>query len=73
MRLLLLLALLPLAGCSTAVKDFMHAPDMSPVGSGIGDASPDAYVDLPPVAQAVAAPRAVNLYTDERIPMSATF
>ena len=29
--------------------------------------SPDANIDLPPVAQAVAAPRPVNLYTDQRI------
>ena len=55
-----------LAGCA-APRDFMHAPDLSPVGTGIAEAAPDAAIDLPPVAAAVATPRALNLYTDQRI------
>ncbi len=45
----------------------MRQPELSAVGTGISEGSPDAYVDLPPVAQAVATPRPVNLYTDQRI------
>lgn len=56
-----------LAGCAPPIKDFMRAPDLSPVGTGISDASPDASIDLPQVAQAVATPRPINLYTDQRI------
>jgi flagellar L-ring protein FlgH len=57
-----------LAGCaSPPMKDFMREPALSPVGAGIAEVSPDTEVRLPPVAQAFAAPRAVNLYTDQRI------
>jgi flagellar L-ring protein precursor FlgH len=56
-----------LDGCAPPIKDFMRAPDLSPVGSGIDEASPDASIALPPVTQAVAPPRPVNLYTDQRI------
>jgi flagellar L-ring protein precursor FlgH len=62
-----LLAALALAGCAPPIKDFMRPPELSAVGSGIGEGSPDAYIDLPPVAQTVATPRPVNLYTDQRI------
>ncbi|MDE3175876.1 MAG: flagellar basal body L-ring protein FlgH [Pseudomonadota bacterium] len=55
-----------LAGCS-APKDFMRAPDLSAVGTGIAESSPDAAIELPAVANAVATPRALNLYTDQRI------
>ena len=64
---LLLLALLALGGCAPPIRDFMKAPDLSPVGSGLGEGSPDAAIDLPPVAAASAPPRPVNLYTDQRI------
>ena len=67
MRRLLLLLPLALAGCAPPIKDFMRAPELSAVGSGIADTSPDAYIDLPPAAEAVAHPHAVNLYTDQRI------
>ena len=67
-RLVALFALSTLlAGCGPPLKDFMHAPDLSPVGSGMSDAAPDAAVDLPLTAQAVAAPRPINLFTDQRI------
>jgi flagellar L-ring protein precursor FlgH len=66
-QLLSLAAVLALAGCAPPLKDFMRQPELSAVGTGIGEASPDAAVDLPPVAQAVATPRPVNLYTDQRI------
>jgi flagellar L-ring protein precursor FlgH len=56
-----------LSGCAAPLRDFMRAPELSPVGAGIAEVAPDAEVQLPPVAQAVAAPRAVNLYTDQRI------
>jgi flagellar L-ring protein precursor FlgH len=65
--LLPLAAALALAGCASPVKDFMRQPELSAVGTGISEASPDAAVALPPVAEAVAAPRPVNLYTDQRI------
>ena len=55
-----------LAGCALP-KDFNRAPDLSPVGTGIAEAAPDAAIELPPVANAVATPRALNLYTDQRI------
>jgi flagellar L-ring protein precursor FlgH len=58
---------LGLQGCAPPIKDFMHAPELSAVGTGISEGSPDANIDLPPVAQAVAPPRPVNLYTDQRI------
>lgn len=67
MRLAALLLALSLAGCAGPLKDVMRTPQLSAVGSGISDGSPDAYVDLPPIAQAVAQPHAVNLYTDQRI------
>lgn len=67
MKRLVPLIALALAGCTPPIKDFMKAPELSAVGSGIGEGSPDAYIDLPPAAQAVAQPRAINLYTDQRI------
>jgi flagellar L-ring protein precursor FlgH len=58
--------LLALAGCA-APRDFNRAPELSPVGTGISDASPDARVRLPHAAEAVAPRLPVNLYTDQRI------
>jgi flagellar L-ring protein precursor FlgH len=63
----LLAITLALAGCAGPFKDVMRTPELSPVGTGIADSSPDASIDLPPSAQAVAPPRAVNLYSDQRI------
>ena len=57
---------LALSGCAPPTRDFMRAPDLSPVGSGIGNTAADA-TDLPPAVRAVAPPRAVNLYTDQRV------
>lgn len=57
----------PLSGCASPASDFMRAPTLSPVGSGISDTSPDANILLPPVAQASAPPKVVNLYNDHRI------
>jgi flagellar L-ring protein precursor FlgH len=62
-----LAAALALAGCAPPIKDFMRPPELSAVGSGIAESSPDAAVNLPPVVQTIAMPRAVNLYTDQRI------
>jgi flagellar L-ring protein precursor FlgH len=62
-----LLALLALPGCASPLRDYMKAPDLSPVGSGISERSPDAAIDLPAVAAASAPPRPINLYTDQRI------
>jgi flagellar L-ring protein precursor FlgH len=62
-----LLALSALSGCASPIHDFMRAPDLSPVGSGIGEGSPDATIALPALAAASAPPRPVNLYTDQRI------
>jgi flagellar L-ring protein precursor FlgH len=56
-----------LAGCAPPISDFMRAPDLSPVGSGIGDSASSAAVALPAAAQAVAPPVPVNLYSDQRI------
>jgi flagellar L-ring protein precursor FlgH len=42
-----LLALSALSGCASPIHDFMRAPDLSPVGSGIGEGSPDATIALP--------------------------
>lgn len=55
-----------LSGCA-AQKDFMRAPELSAVGSGIAETSPDANIDLPPVAQVAAPPQAYSLYTDQRV------
>jgi flagellar L-ring protein precursor FlgH len=63
----LLAGLALLAGCAGPTKDFMRAPELSAVGSGLSETSPDASIDLPPVAQAAAPPQAYNLYTDQRI------
>jgi flagellar L-ring protein precursor FlgH len=65
-RLAALAVSLALCGCASPIRDFMRAPEMSPVGSGIGETGADA-AELPPAARAVAAPRAVNLYTDQRV------
>jgi flagellar L-ring protein precursor FlgH len=51
------------AGCAPPISDYMRAPDLSPVGSGIRAGS----VELPATAEAVAPPRPINLYTDQRI------
>jgi flagellar L-ring protein precursor FlgH len=59
--------LLPLAGCASSLKDVGRAPELSPVGTGITDGSPEARVHLPPVAEVVAPPLPVNLYVDQRI------
>ena len=45
----------------------MRPPELSAVGSGIADSSPDSTIALPSAAQSVAAPRPVNLYVDQRI------
>jgi len=66
-RRALAVALLTLCGCASPIRDFMKAPDLSPVGSGIEEGSPDASIALPAVAAASAAPRPLNLYTDQRI------
>jgi flagellar L-ring protein precursor FlgH len=66
LRLAALAVSLALCGCAPPVQDFMRAPALSPVGSGIGETGADA-MELPPAARAVAAPRAVNLYTDQRV------
>lgn len=66
-RLPALALALALPGCAPPIRDFMHAPDLSPVGSGIAERSPDAAVELPPVAAANAPLRPLNLYTDQRI------
>ena len=66
-RCALAVALLTLSGCASPIRDFMKAPDLSPVGSGIGEGSPDASIALPAVAAASAPPRPLNLYTDQRI------
>jgi flagellar L-ring protein precursor FlgH len=58
---------LSLSGCAPPIRDFMRAPDLSPVGSGIDERSPDAVIALPEVAAASAPPRAVNLFTDQRV------
>jgi flagellar L-ring protein precursor FlgH len=65
-RVSLLAVSLALSGCAPPIQDFMRAPDLSPVGSGIGETAANA-TDLPPVARAVAPARAVNLYTDQRV------
>ena len=56
-----------LSGCAPPIRDFMRAPELSPVGSGIDEGSPDAAIALPEVAAASAPPRPLNLYTDQRI------
>ena len=66
-RLATLALALSLGGCAPPIRDFMRAPELSPVGSGIGEGSPDAAIALPAVAAATAAPRPLNLYTDQRI------
>ena len=66
-RLAALALVVPLAGCAPQLKDVMRAPDLSPVGAGISDHSPDASVRLPPLATAVAPPLPVNLYVDQRV------
>ena len=48
--LVALALILPLAGCAPQLKDIMRAPELSPVGAGISDHSPDASVHLPPLA-----------------------
>jgi flagellar L-ring protein precursor FlgH len=65
-RLAPLLVALALSGCA-APRDFMKAPDLSPVGSGMGEYSPDAVIDLPEVAAARTTPHPVNLFTDQTI------
>ena len=65
-RVWLLVISLALSGCAPPIRDFMRAPELSPVGSGIRETGSDAS-NLPPVARAVAPPRAVNLYTDQRV------
>jgi flagellar L-ring protein precursor FlgH len=65
-RVCLLAVSIALSGCAPPIQDFMRAPDLSPVGSGIGETAANA-TDLPPAARAVAPPRAVNLYTDQRV------
>ena len=65
-RVWLLVISLALSGCEPPIRDFMRAPELSPVGSGIRETGSDAS-NLPPVARAVAPPRAVNLYTDQRV------
>jgi len=59
--------LLALAGCAPPLKDYMRAPELSPVGAGIADSSPDASIALPATAEVAAQPQPVNLYTDRRI------
>ncbi len=66
-RVALALALLGLSGCASPIRDFMKAPDLSPVGSGISESSPDTAIALPPVAAASPLVRPLNLYTDRRI------
>ena len=56
-----------LSGCAPPVQDFMRPPPLSPVGAGVAANAPDAAIDLPEVANSVAAPRPVNLYSDQRI------
>ncbi len=59
--------LLPLSGCTSQLTQIMRAPDLSPVGTGISDQSPDASIHLPPLATAIAPPVPVNLYVDQRV------
>ncbi len=66
-RLPLLAFALALSGCAPPIRDFMRAPDLSPVGAGIADGSPDTQIHLPPVAQAAAPLTPVNLYSDLRV------
>ncbi len=58
---------LALAGCAPPLKDYMRAPELSAVGTGIADTSPDANIDLPTFAHSVAPPRPINLYSDQRV------
>jgi flagellar L-ring protein FlgH len=55
-----------LSGCALP-KDYMQTPELSAVGTGIADASPESRIELPPTAQSAAPPRPVNLYADQRI------
>jgi flagellar L-ring protein precursor FlgH len=55
-----------LSGCALP-KDYMQTPELSAVGTGIADGSPESRIDLPPAAQSAAPPRPVNLYVDQRI------
>jgi flagellar L-ring protein precursor FlgH len=66
-RTVALALLAALAGCAAPLRDYMRAPELSPVGTGISDASADASIALPPLAQTVAPPRPVNLYVDQRV------
>jgi flagellar L-ring protein precursor FlgH len=55
-----------LSGCALP-KDYMQTPELSAVGTGIAEGSPESRIDLPPAAQFAAPPRPVNLYVDQRI------
>ena len=56
-----------LTGCS-APADYMRAPSLSPVGSGLSaSAGNEASEDVPARLQGRPAPRAVDLFTDQRI------
>ena len=67
LSLLALSLALATSGCAAQMKDFNRAPELSPVGSGIAETSPDATIALPAAAEASARPQPVSLYTDQRI------
>ncbi len=57
-----------LAGCAPPLKDFMRAPDLSPVGTGMQRRRrPTRRSRCRRRRRRVAAPRPINLYTDQRI------